>query len=83
MDSGRPQMTGTVLVKVKVGDINDNPPFFTQHNYTAVVQVSLLDIINAEKNVMMSKEECHKLNFPCQTDMHQLPPGSTTISNFI
>ena len=32
-------MTGTVVVKITVTDINDNPPFFTQHNYTAVVQV--------------------------------------------
>ncbi len=40
VDSGRPQMTGTVTVKVTLTDINDNPPFFSQHNYTAVVQVS-------------------------------------------
>ena len=39
VDSGQPQMTGTVSVKITVTDINDNPPFFTQHNYTAVVQV--------------------------------------------
>ncbi len=39
VDSGRPQMTGSVLVKLSVADINDNPPFFSQHNYSAVVQV--------------------------------------------
>ena len=30
VDSGTPQQTGTVLLYVTIGDINDHPPFFSQ-----------------------------------------------------
>lgn len=39
-DSGLPQLTGSVLVNIEVTDVNDNPPRFSEDNYTAVVQVN-------------------------------------------
>ncbi|XP_035790783.1 fat-like cadherin-related tumor suppressor homolog isoform X2 [Anopheles albimanus] len=37
-DHGVPTLTAYVLVNVEISDANDNPPMFTQPNYTAVVQ---------------------------------------------
>ncbi len=51
VDSGAPALTGTVTVNIHVTDVNDNPPFFTQHNYSAVVQVGkyYLGLVNVLK----------------------------------
>ncbi|XP_049837416.1 fat-like cadherin-related tumor suppressor homolog isoform X3 [Schistocerca gregaria] len=37
-DNGLPVMTSYVMVNVEISDANDNPPVFSQPNYTAVVQ---------------------------------------------
>uniref|UniRef100_A0A182K8T4 Uncharacterized protein n=1 Tax=Anopheles christyi TaxID=43041 RepID=A0A182K8T4_9DIPT len=37
-DHGVPVLTAYVLVNIEISDANDNPPVFTQQNYTAVVQ---------------------------------------------
>ncbi|XP_058123843.1 fat-like cadherin-related tumor suppressor homolog [Anopheles ziemanni] len=37
-DHGVPTLTAYVLVNIEISDANDNPPMFTQSNYTAVVQ---------------------------------------------
>lgn len=46
-DSGVPELMSFALVQVQVNDVNDNPPLFSQHNYSAFVHVSImLYIIN-------------------------------------
>lgn len=37
-DNGIPSLSSFVTVNIEVGDANDNPPLFSQTNYTAVVQ---------------------------------------------
>ncbi|XP_022242412.1 fat-like cadherin-related tumor suppressor homolog [Limulus polyphemus] len=37
-DSGTPSLSTVVLVNIEVSDINDNPPLFSQANYTSIVQ---------------------------------------------
>ncbi|KAE9538544.1 hypothetical protein AGLY_005643 [Aphis glycines] len=36
-DSGVPELMSFALVQVQVNDVNDNPPLFSQHNYSAFV----------------------------------------------
>ncbi|XP_068601351.1 protocadherin Fat 3a [Brachionichthys hirsutus] len=38
LDSGTPAMSSTMMVKIDISDINDNPPTFSQGNLTAVTQ---------------------------------------------
>ena len=38
-DNGEPVLSSSTKIEVIVTDANDNPPRFTQDNYTAVVQV--------------------------------------------
>ena len=38
-DSGVPVLSSFVMVNVEISDANDNPPLFTQSNYSAIVQV--------------------------------------------
>ncbi|XP_077398228.1 protocadherin Fat 3a isoform X4 [Festucalex cinctus] len=38
LDSGVPPLSSTVLVKIDVSDINDNPPTFSPANLTTVIQ---------------------------------------------
>ncbi|KAJ8410896.1 hypothetical protein AAFF_G00188530 [Aldrovandia affinis] len=38
LDSGSPTMSSTVMVNIDISDVNDNPPYFTPSNYTAVIQ---------------------------------------------
>ncbi|XP_041359153.1 protocadherin Fat 1-like isoform X2 [Gigantopelta aegis] len=37
-DSGSPSLTATAIINIEVLDANDNPPHFSQENYTAFVQ---------------------------------------------
>ena len=39
-DSGVPVLSSSVMVNIEISDANDNPPLFSQANYTAIVQVS-------------------------------------------
>lgn len=41
-DHGIPELSSLVLVNLEISDFNDNPPVFSQTNYTTVVQVSFL-----------------------------------------
>lgn len=40
VDGGIPPLSSIALVNVKISDVNDNPPIFSERNYTAVVQVT-------------------------------------------
>lgn len=39
-DNGIPVLSGQTIVNIEISDANDNPPLFSQSNYTTVVQVS-------------------------------------------
>lgn len=41
-DHGIPVLSRQVMVNIEISDANDNPPLFSQNNYTTVVQVSEL-----------------------------------------
>lgn len=38
-DMGVPSLSSFVMLNIEVTDVNDNPPLFTQTNYTVIVQV--------------------------------------------
>lgn len=44
------------LVQVQVNDVNDNPPLFSQHNYSAFVHVSIIYIISIPYPVKKKKD---------------------------
>jgi len=44
-DYGVPQLTTSVNVNLDISDENDNPPLFSQTNYTSFVQVQTLSIL--------------------------------------
>ncbi|XP_054721928.1 LOW QUALITY PROTEIN: fat-like cadherin-related tumor suppressor homolog [Uloborus diversus] len=37
-DSGNPSLSSTAFVNVDVSDVNDNPPMFSQNNYSSIIQ---------------------------------------------
>lgn len=39
-DNGIPVLSRQVLVNIEISDANDNPPLFSQNNYTTIIQVS-------------------------------------------
>jgi protocadherin Fat 1/2/3 len=46
-DSGIPVLSSFVMVNIEISDANDNPPLFSQPNYTAIVQVGNLQTYSA------------------------------------
>ena len=39
-DQGKPSLASRISIIIDIDDVNDNPPIFSQANYTAVVQVT-------------------------------------------
>lgn len=65
-DSGVPTLSTSSFVNIEVSDINDNPPLFSEENYTAIVQVrsfksffflnfTFLKISNIKENLNLCK----------------------------
>jgi protocadherin Fat 1/2/3 len=54
-DSGIPVLSSFVMVNIEISDANDNPPLFSQLNYTAIVQVSNHGTYSALKSRMKMK----------------------------
>ncbi|XP_077427254.1 protocadherin Fat 1a isoform X3 [Vanacampus margaritifer] len=38
VDNGTPALSGTAVVNVDISDVNDNPPLFSQANYSLIIQ---------------------------------------------
>ncbi|XP_016848537.2 protocadherin beta-16 isoform X8 [Anolis carolinensis] len=57
VDGGMPQRTGTVQINIKVLDINDNSPHFTQSEY----KVRLKE--NSPRDTLVTKVEARDLDF--------------------
>ncbi|XP_061684885.1 protocadherin Fat 1a isoform X4 [Syngnathoides biaculeatus] len=38
VDNGTPPLSGTAVVNVDISDVNDNPPLFSQANYSVIIQ---------------------------------------------
>lgn len=41
-DNGVPVLSRQTLLNIEISDANDNPPLFSQTNYTAVIQVNCM-----------------------------------------
>lgn len=40
-DNGLPVLSRQTMLNIEISDANDNPPLFSETNYTAIVQVSI------------------------------------------
>ena len=55
-DSGTPQLTARTVVNIEVEDSNDCPPVFSHDNYTAVVQVSNIELRISGTKIQAAKD---------------------------
>lgn len=39
-DNGSPPLSSSAVINVDISDVNDNPPLFSQANYSLIIQVS-------------------------------------------
>nr|DAA06580.1 TPA_inf: protocadherin beta 3 [Anolis carolinensis] len=71
MDGGIPQRTGTVQINIKILDINDNAPQFTQSEY----RVKLKE--NCSQDTLVSKVEARDMDFGSNAQItysfHRMP----------
>nr|XP_060630174.1 protocadherin beta-16-like isoform X7 [Anolis sagrei ordinatus] len=79
IDGGVPQRTGTVQINIKVVDINDNSPHFTQSDY----KVRLKE--NSPRNTLVTKVEARDLDFGSNAQItysfHRVPKKILNLFN--
>lgn len=39
-DNGVPALSSSAMINIDISDVNDNPPLFSQANYSLIIQVS-------------------------------------------
>lgn len=42
-DNGTPPLSSSAVINVDISDVNDNPPLFSQANYSLILQVRTAD----------------------------------------